>query len=380
MSPAEPSHSRLRDQSVSLCMGGAYFAAGKGGIARLARLTTRALADMSLPLRIESYLDDAGVDVSGHPVHSARGDKLRFTLACHRAAANSSHFMFDAVGVARARPRLPGFARPYGLWMCGTEVWEGLTSSSARSLRNASLKVAISQHTVDRYRELHGDATTIPVCWLGTEEDEPPQLGPDFRGPPSALIVGRIDQDERYSKGHAELVEAWPSVVAAVPDAKLLVVGGGSGLAALREKVAASPVAGSIEVAGFVPEDRMPDYWRRAHLFAMPSRGEGFGFVYVEAMRYGLPVIASVHDAGQEVNAEGVSGHNVSLDRPGALVGAVTALLSQPRLRNSRAIGASERWRNHFRYSTFSGRFRPLIEALVSQRSGRRSGASESGR
>src|ERR1700722_13408752 len=91
-----------------------------------------------------------------------------------------------------------------------------------------------------------------------------------------------------------------------------------------------SPVASSIEVRGFVPEDQMEKIWGEASVFAMPSRGEGFGLVYIEAMRHGLPVIGSVHDAAPEINLDGQTGYNVNLDHPTDLGQRVVQLLRDP--------------------------------------------------
>ena len=60
---------------------------------------------------------------------------------------------------------------------------------------------------------------------------------------------------------------------------------------------------------------------------AMPSLEEGFGLVFIEAMRRGVPVIASDVDAGREVNVDGVTGFTLSRDKPDEIAQAVISLL-----------------------------------------------------
>jgi phosphatidyl-myo-inositol dimannoside synthase len=87
--------------------------------------------------------------------------------------------------------------------------------------------------------------------------------------------------------------------------------------------------------------------------------------VYIEAMRHGLPVVASVHDAGQEVNLDGRTGYNVNLDRPDELPDRLIHLLRDPD--HAAALGAAgqRRWAEHFRYSAFRERFRPHLREFL---------------
>jgi phosphatidyl-myo-inositol dimannoside synthase len=345
-------------------LGATILGAGQGGIACVARITARTLLDEGADLSMLSLLDEAGVSIAGHTATTVRGNRLAYVAHCHKAALSHKYFLYDSVGAARAHPRIPGLRRPYGIWMHGVEVWDRFGPERARVLRGADFVLVNSQFTLDKFQDLHGSLDNAHVCWLATEDDEPPVNPPKFDGPPTALLIGRSDKDN-FRKGHKEVVESWAKVVEAVPDAELLIAGGGDGLELLRETVNRSSARDSIKVLGFVPEEEIPDLWSKAQVFVQPSWKEGFGLVYIEAMRHGLPVIASVHDAGQEVNIDGVTGYNVDLERPQDLADRLIHLLQNPG--DARAIGQAgfARWREHFRFGAFKARLMRQLEVEV---------------
>jgi phosphatidylinositol alpha-1,6-mannosyltransferase len=109
----------------------------------------------------------------------------------------------------------------------------------------------------------------------------------------------------------------------------------------------------------------MADIWRSATVLAMPSRGEGFGLTYIEAMRYGIPVVASIHDAGDEVSVHGVTGFNVNLDRPGQIEECLIELLRDRDLASRLGKNGQWRWSQHFRYSCFRDRLYELLSDFL---------------
>jgi phosphatidylinositol alpha-1,6-mannosyltransferase len=298
---------------------------------------------------------------------SASGSRLRFAWELHRAALARTHFFYDFAGMARAHCRVPGFVRPYAVWAHGIEVWEQARVDRLAALRRAGLVFVNSAYTKRRAAALHAGFEHASVCWLGTETDEPPVQPGVQDGPPTVTILARLDADGGY-KGHRELIAAFPQVVSAVPDARMCIAGGGPGTRLVNQWVAASSAREHIDVLGFVPEAEVPRLWARTTVFAMPSRGEGFGLAYIEAMRNSVPVIASVHDAAVEVNADGVTGYNIDLGRPGQLVERLIELLSDRDRAHALGQAAHTRWREHFTYSAFERRFLPLAETFIAAR------------
>lgn len=332
------------------------------GTGRVARLMARVLADMRVAGEVEARaltLRGESGSECGLDVKSAHGSRARFVTAVHHAALARTCFAYDFSGIARAHPVLPGLRRPYLTWLHGVEVWEGARSDRLRRARHAALLLANSRTTLERASGLHRGLSGARVCWLGTEQDDAPE-DPPSGGPPRVLLLGRVDEGGGY-KGHRELVDAWPRVVDRVPAARLVFVGGGPGLEVVRAQVAASPARASIDVRGFVEERRLDALWREATVLAMPSRGEGFGLVYVEAMRRAIPVVASVHDAGAEVNVDGETGYNVNLDRRDELPERLVALLLDRDAARAMGDAGRRRWRACFSYGAFRDRFRPLL-------------------
>lgn len=354
-----------QDMNASVLLAAESLAPGNGGICRVARLMARVISEELAAGRVRASglaLNGAGKDREfAFPVADARNSRIRFAARCHLAAAVHTHLVFDFEGMARARPRLPGLRRRWMVWIHGIEVWEGAQPKRPRTAREADFLLANSQYTKDRASRAWGGFEHARVCWLATEHDDPPTRAGPCRQRPTVLIIGRMD---RY-KGHEPLIDCWPRVVSAVPDARLLIVGRGDNLDRFRQQAAAGPACEAIEFMGFVPDEQMESVWAQATVFAMPSRGEGFGLVYIEAMRYGLPVIASIHDAAPEVNVQGETGFNVDLEKPNELLDRIIDLLRNPPLAAQLGQAGQRRWSEHFRYTAFRQRFRPLLQQFV---------------
>jgi phosphatidylinositol alpha-1,6-mannosyltransferase len=340
---------------------------GASGIARVARLVARVLGDEVRAGRLQAQAivlndDDAATDL-GIPVRTMRGSRAAFVSAMHLAAASTSHFIYDFGGIARAHPRVPPLRRPYMVWIHGIEIWEQARADRLRRAQRADVLVSNTDHTRTRAAALHAGLEHAQTCWLATEEDTAPDASVD-PAPPTALVLARLDAAGGY-KGHRELIEAWPSVLRSSPEARLVIAGDGPGMPVIRAWADASPARHRIELRGFVSEAALDRLWLETSLLAMPSRGEGFGLVYIEAMRRAVPVLASIHDAGTEVNRHGDTSYNVDLDAPGQLVERLTSLLARPDERRRLGLAARARWQAHFRYSAFAQRFRPLLHELL---------------
>src|SRR5262249_26087317 len=153
--------------------------------------------------------------------------------------------------------------------------------------------LANSAHTARRFVEANPafGGRSIGVCHLGAPDEVDDGAGPETADGPApgfALIVGRMAAAERY-KGHDLLLDVWPKVAAAVPDARMVVVGGGDDRARLEARAAA--LGGGVVFAGSLAPAALARRYRECAFFVMPSRGEGFGIVYLEAMRAGKACI-----------------------------------------------------------------------------------------
>jgi phosphatidylinositol alpha-1,6-mannosyltransferase len=169
---------------------------------------------------------------------------------------------------------------------------------------------------------------------------------------------------ERY-KGHDELLNAWPLVLRSLPDARLVFAGGGDDEPRLRARSEQLGIAASVHFTGFISHDELLGWYARSALFAMPSRNEGFGIVYLEAMAHALPCLASTHDAAREVVEDGVTGALVDPDNLEALAGTTSRLLSDPHLRIRLGRCGRRRVRERFSYEVFRDRLLPILDARL---------------
>jgi len=145
----------------------------------------------------------------------------------------------------------------------------------------------------------------------------------------NVLFVGRLEK----RKGLGHLLRAWGRVRAAIPDARLIVVGGGRGLKHYRSFVS-SQGRDDIVFAGQVTDDELPAYYQTAHVFCAPSTGqESFGMVLLEAMAAGTPIVTTDIPGYHEVVAHGEQGLLVPPKDADRLADALILLLGDEGLR-----------------------------------------------
>ncbi len=339
-----------------------------GGAALVARLLQRVLEQRCGDLRLLTMFEGAN-----HP--ATLGEKLRFaaSLAASQVVRGTDWVLFSHLGLAQVQNALPSpLGRPYAVFLHGIEAWNPLPPSDLRALAQATVRISNSPYTATRVMAAHpsiGPVLPCPLALLPAAAVGPAaDAGLDI-GPHAVLVVGRMSASERY-KGHDQLIDIWPRVVALVPDAQLVIAGSGDDAARLKEMAAASTAASHIVFTGFISDAELEALYTRAALFALPSRGEGFGLVYLEAMAHGLPCIGSIHDAATDVIVDGETGRLVSQDDSAAMTDAVAALLADEALRGRMGEAGRTRAQQEFSFDRFSERMWTLLTPLHGQARG----------
>ena len=257
-------------------------------------------------------------------------------------------------------PRLRGI--PYAVFLHGVEVWQPLVGRRREALLGASLLIANSNTTVAATRAANPWLPNVEVVWLGVSL--PPQ--PIHAGllPPVGLIVGRMSRPERY-KGHDAVMDAWPLIRAAVPDAKLVIVGKGDDEPRLRRRVEKERLQ-AIEFRGRLSDAERDLAYRSARLFFYPSDQEGFGLAGVEALAFGVPVLGLAGTVLEELfpNGEGVVvARDLGRD---SIAKAAIPVLTDARLASSLGQAGRARVQNTFLEEHFAVRFRRTLAPLMS--------------
>jgi phosphatidylinositol alpha-1,6-mannosyltransferase len=118
-----------------------------------------------------------------------------------------------------------------------------------------------------------------------------------------------------------------------------------------------------------VSDDDRRALYQHAALFAMPSRREGFGLVYLEAMASRLPCVGSVHDAAPEVIVDGETGLLVDQGDIGGMARQIADLLTDPDRRERMGQAGHRRFASAFTYDAFARRLSATVRDARAQRS-----------
>lgn len=182
-------------------------------------------------------------------------------------------------------------------------------------------------------------------------------------------VIGFLGSFYPY-EGLDDLIAAMPAIVAAVPDARLLMVGGGPAEADLRAQAAASPVAQAIRFVGRVPHHEVDRFYSLVDVVCYPRKGMRLTDLVtplkpLEAMAQGKLVSASAVGGHRELIEDGVTGTLFAADDPAALARALAGLLADRSGWNQRRDTARRFVREHHDWALNVRRYDPVYQALI---------------
>lgn len=357
---------------------------GVGGVQLAGRETAVALASIACDRGwscVFSTLNDERGEHEGHVAD------IGFRYGGFARA--KARFAFNALELARRKPKVvfaghPNLA-PIAMMMKrvsrntativgahGVEVWRRLPVVRRRMLRRADIVVAPSADTMQRLETVQ----RVPAPRI---HRLPWPLDPEFadfarnahqlprpEGFPEGrvvLSVGRWDASERY-KGADLLIRTVAELSQECRELQLLLLGSGDDLPRLQQLAQTLDVVERIHFFSEFSRRQLAACYGAAEVFALPSTGEGFGLVFLEAMAFGKPVIGTNVGGIPDVVKDGHEGLLVEPNVP-ALSCALRKLLCDRAFGAELGVRAKERIEREFTFEKFQQRLREIIECVL---------------
>ena len=269
----------------------------------------------------------------------------------------------DAMPLAALGPGLARHGTPYLVAAHGFDYWLSLVPGSHAWMRRvtsraARVPVMCSEFIARVVRTAVPAGVPVSVLYPGADieafrPDLPAQDILERHGVPDRPLIVCVSRLVAR-KGQDVLIGSMTEIRRRVPDATLLIVGGGPDRERL-EALAASAPNGSVVFAGQVSEQDLPRYYRAGHVFAMPCRSraaglevEGWGNVFIEAAACARPVVVGDSGGARESLVDGETGILVRGSRPSEVADAVASLLEDPaRAEEMGAAGRARVERDH---------------------------------
>ena len=341
-------------------------------------MTAAALQETALRLDWSTDFLSLNDPLTSHALEAAKS-----TILLSGFGRGKTHFLFSAVSRARLLPRHStnivlavhpnlAVASSWMQRMCpglrtvvmahGVEVWKPLALLRRRALLRANVVLAPSKDTALKLIEVQGippekirrlpwplNPRFLDLADSSAKLPLPPRFPERGR---VVLTVGRWAASERY-KGTDALISSISHLVTIVPDLHLVAVGAGDDLSRLERLAADLNVADRVHFLQNLSREEIAACYANAEIFALPSAGEGFGLVFLEAMAFAKPLVGATCGGTTDVVEDGINGLLVPSGDAGALARALGRLLGDESLRAALGQRGAEIVRRKFQFAVF---------------------------
>ncbi|MCB0429364.1 MAG: glycosyltransferase family 4 protein [Flavobacteriales bacterium] len=317
---------------------------GTGGIEKFNRSFIAAIRETEPAVQLVSLHDSK--DVPGDvPVHAFNGRLLPYLRKVFAILRETDVLFVGHVNLwvvillgKFLKPRLKVVLIAHGI-----DVWNPMPVWKKKALVKADHILAVSSYTRQRILDIFDvapDKVSVFHNTIGYEMRTKPTLAPAARLREKfgfsatdrvVLTVARLSSGEAY-KGYDKVIAALPEVRKLIPSVRYVILGKYD--EGEKQRVDAlimtHGVQDLVRLAGYVDDEVLQAYYNLSDAFVMPSLHEGFGIVFIEAMAYGLPVVAGNKDGSVDALDHGRLGTLVDPENPEEVREAICACLADP--------------------------------------------------
>jgi glycosyltransferase involved in cell wall biosynthesis len=320
-----------------------------GGIEKVNRVILKSLWDMEKEGQAKvSALSPYAIGTDPHyfpaeKLNGYKGNKLRFMMDLLWRPYPFDTMLVGHINLAPAvcilKKRYPSLK--IILIVHGIEVWRKLKGSKRWLLQHADQIISVSEFTKGKLKNLNGinpeKVAVLPNCldpfFKIPENLEKPayllkqyQLRPDQK---VILTVARLNAHEGY-KGYDKVLQCMPALIEQFPDVQYILAGkyDHPERARLETIIQQLGIEKNVTIPGFIADENLTDHYCLADVFVMPSKKEGFGIVFIEAMACGTPAIGGNTDGSPEALRPGTLGYVVNPEDLQAISATIATVLN----------------------------------------------------
>jgi phosphatidylinositol alpha-1,6-mannosyltransferase len=352
-----------------------------GGIEKFNRAFMKALAELSTTLQVRTTLGgmyDQKFDeqyTAQQAYHSFKGQKLQFVLWAVKQSLRQDVIVLGHLNLSPIAVLLKLIAPKKKLIIIchGIEVFEPVSRLKKKALQQANHILAVSSFTKEQLiakQGLPADKISVfpntidPFFQFPVDFTKPAYLQERYGIGDNEKVIytlTRLNSNEGY-KGYDTLVGILPALQKQNIPFKYILAGKADAaeLQRMNTLIKSLHLEDRVMMPGFIADEEVTDHYLLADVFVMPSKGEGFGIVYTEAMACGLPVIAGNKDGSTEALQFGELGTLIDPDSADELKDALVRVLSLEH--NPKEV--QEKMLNYFSFEKFKGRLQHVIEGI----------------
>jgi glycosyltransferase involved in cell wall biosynthesis len=355
-----------------------------GGIEKFNRAFLKALKDLETDGKLIadslSAYDNEIDNRYFNPEHykGYNGNRINFVLAVWKAAKHYDSIIvghinlsFAAWGIKKLFPN-----KEIVLVTHGIEVWETLKGAKGFIMQAADTVLAVSAYTKDAIVKIHKlpeskisifHNTIDPFFSYPVVFEKPKYLMDRYgltKDDSVVFTLTRLSASEKY-KGYDKIVSILPELKNRVSDVKYILSGKADAKESKRlvtlQKT--NKLSETVLLTGFIKDEEVVDHFLLADVFIMPSRKEGFGIVFIEAMACGLPVIAGNKDGSVDALQQGALGTLVNPDEEREILEALecTLLHKESAVNSQRKLELQGKVNEKFGFDVYKKKLEKLI-------------------